>query len=443
MGQEDLIQVYVDTLQLNTVLYAADSIISAPDSFLLGEMQTPYGTLKAEILTQLACPIGFQYPETATADSLVLYLTYSSWIGDSLSPMEIRAWYLDRGSLEYESSYGSNIDISQYASTSDSTYLLDNPCFVTPSRMQMSNGQYIISLPLRKEFCDRFFSYRKFISQEDFDRFVSGLYISTDFGASTILNVRSVELGMFYTFTYSKAGRDTLVHDVKGFYANSEVRQLNRIAYLENQTSVPLIDRFSHYSDSNFVIAPAGIYTQVNVPIGALVDTIYSHVDPLYHRAYVNLAQMNIEVLNVYRGASADIQSKDWAQPARYMMLVKKDVYENGFFRDNAIEMDTAAIVSTLGSATDSVGAVHYYYSYDMSAILTRELRKDLSETSDTIKMLLVPVDVATSTSSGGSTSATSISESQEVSTTIIRSASISGASHSDPLEMQVVYSRF
>ena len=44
-----------------------------------------------------------------------------------------------------------------------------------------------------------------------------------------MLNISDIALGVYFRFGYNKAGRDTVVHDFKAFYANSEVRTVNHL----------------------------------------------------------------------------------------------------------------------------------------------------------------------------------------------------------------------
>ena len=71
------IRVMSDTFALTSYLDTSNvAICLTPDSFLLGECDTHFGTIEANILTQLACPEGFVYPGdgTAVVDSICLYL---------------------------------------------------------------------------------------------------------------------------------------------------------------------------------------------------------------------------------------------------------------------------------------------------------------------------------------------------------------------------------
>lgn len=60
LDEGDAIVVKADTFSLNSGIIECRHIISSPDSFLLGEIETKYGVLRADVLTQLACPVGYQ-----------------------------------------------------------------------------------------------------------------------------------------------------------------------------------------------------------------------------------------------------------------------------------------------------------------------------------------------------------------------------------------------
>ena len=151
-------------------------------------------------------------------------------------------------------------------------------------------------------------------------------------------------------------------------------------------------------------------------------------------RAYVNLAELRVDVLNVFSGGSADITPDDWLQPSSYMLLIKEGSEER-FFRKKELPSDTVAILSSLNTGVDSEGNTVYYYSYDMSTLLTNQLRQQSNP--DTLQMLLVPVTVETSSSS--SSTITAVKQSQTLSATQVRSAQ----NTESPMTMKVVYSGF
>ena len=74
LDEGDAIIVKADTFPILSAIDSCDAIISQADSFLLGEIETDYGLLRASILTQLACPEGYHYPANAEVDSVCLFM---------------------------------------------------------------------------------------------------------------------------------------------------------------------------------------------------------------------------------------------------------------------------------------------------------------------------------------------------------------------------------
>lgn len=448
LGDADVIIVKADTFAISSGITECHHIIASPDSFLIGEIETGYGVLKADILTQFACPLGYKFPDNATVDSVCLFLYYRSWVGDESSPLAINVYEIDRKVLEYAPvrPYQTDLDILDYCSLDDSTLLLYNERLIvasekTDSVYSSTEGVYLpmVRCKLSSAFAQRFFRMRQYDDQNEFNDFFRGLYITSDFGSSTILHIADMCLGVYYHFDYRKSGsdKDTTIYDMKGFYANSEVRQLNRFEYLDKQELIQRLEKDS--STLNYIVAPAGIYTRMSLPMKQMQEVIKSQL--IYRdtvkRAYINQAELRVDVLNIYDGSQTDIQPNDWLQPAQYMLLIKEGSEER-FFTKKELPADTVAILSSLVSGVDSEGNAIYYYTYDLSTLLTNQLR--MSNAQDTLNMLLVPVSVETSSATSSNTSAlVSVKQSQTISATKIRSAK----NIENPMTLKVVYSGF
>ena len=105
LDPEDQIIVMADTFDIQSAIFSSEAITCQADSFLLGEMESKYGVLRASILTQLACPEGYHYPEGFVVDSICLFLYYASWEGDANSPLAINAYMLDKQTFSYSNRY--------------------------------------------------------------------------------------------------------------------------------------------------------------------------------------------------------------------------------------------------------------------------------------------------------------------------------------------------
>jgi hypothetical protein len=99
LDDRDSIVVFADTFELASRIDTSSAIVSRPDSTLLGEIETSYGTMRAQVLTQLTCPEGYAYPSNAVVDSISLFFNYVSWTGDGNAPLSINVYELDGQSL--------------------------------------------------------------------------------------------------------------------------------------------------------------------------------------------------------------------------------------------------------------------------------------------------------------------------------------------------------
>lgn len=452
--QTTIINAYADTFLVTSHLIQPKGIITSPDSFLLGEVETSYGTMHAEIFTQMACPLGYSFPANAEVDSIEVYLYYDSWVGDGDAPLELEIREMDRGAIYYWQRYQSNFAIEDFCSMEDSTLITETNRIVVASRptdsiYQSSTGKYMPYLRFRTtpQFAARFGTIRSFPSQDLFNQQFRGLFIRSVFGSSTVLNVSDIGMAVFYHFTYDRVGVETRVDDSKMFYSNTEVRQINHIEYRD-------ADRmFSHLSADtlrNYVISPAGMYTGLHIPVQSIAKVIFDSINQSsFSRPYINKARVMVHVENVYSGSAAASNRDLWEQPAPQMLLIDS-AHLNQFFVQRNLTSDTTAILSSLSSGLDAQGETFYYYSFDLSTILMNQLRRRdthdfyfdpvaLNSLPDTINMVLVPVTASSTTSSSsGSTSLLGIDEQQTISTTII-----SASRATNPMRLELVYSGF
>jgi hypothetical protein len=444
---EDDIRVLSDTFAVASQIDTCVAISLTPDSFLLGECETHFGTIKADILTQLACPEGFSYPHNVVngekdyslleVDSVCLYLYYDNWYGDGNSPLGIAVYEMDLQSLQENASYPNNIKLLDYCSMADSTRILHDSKIIIPtipadSSYSSLTESYVptIRIKLSDEFAQRFIRIKDFSTQQAFNKLFKGLYLCTDFGGSNVLYIRDITMTVFYHFTMSRPQMsDTVIHDTRAFYANEEVRQVNRYTYPKRQS---ILDTYRGVKDTNYIVSPANIYTELTVRMDSIYNRIDNQLgDTAAYRVYVNKADLTVDVL--YSDSVTGRPRDSWDKPASYMMLIQKDKMD-AFFSENKTPSDSFAIVAPLSATQDTLDNVYYHYSYNLSKMLTRHIRSE--QKADELTFVLVPVAVSTNSSSG---SVESIKPLQTISATCIRSANNSET----PLDIEVVYAGF
>ena len=446
LDKGDQIRVKADTFSVSSALKKSTSISLSPDSFLLGECDTHYGTIKADLLTQMVCPVGYEYPDTImiagqpfatnpTVDSMCLYLYYENWYGDGMSPLGITVHEMDRATLDYDTRYPNDTSLASFCSLDDSTRISEQMRIVYAQQptdsAYISDSYYIpcIRVKLSDEFAQRFFAIKDFSSQEAFNEAFKGLYISTAFGGSTVLYVKEISMAVFYHFSYPRAeNADSVVNDIKMFYVNSEVRQINRYMYPDRDDVLNTLQQ----SDMNYVISPANIYTRLSVDVDSVFNRITQQLgESDDYRVYMNRANLTVDVL--YEEPSSERPRDQWDLPASYMLLMIEDKMER-FFAKNELPSDTTAILASLSTSVDSLSNVSYYYSYDLSGLFTHLLRQN--QRPDKLNFMLVPVSVKTESSS---TSILSVKPMQTISATHIRSAEDSAY----PMDIEMLYSGF
>ncbi len=442
MQGEDGVVVRADTLRnIGSGVVAAQPVYMAPDSGLLGECRSQdYGTLKADILTQFACPEGWVYPDSSEVDSVCLYIYYRSYYGDGSAPMGLNAYWLDRERLSYDSTYESSVDVSRFTSLSRSVLNgteVISPAHPTDSIYSSSLGQAMpfIRMRLNEQTAKQLFAIRDFSSQKKFNEQFPGLYITSTYGSSSALYIYSLCLTIHYHFTYESQGMTKTMQDSKVLYSNAEVKRVYHYDYADREQ---VLARLEQDTAHNYILSPANIYARLAIPTTAIVERILDGVQS--RTPYINLARLRVDVMN---GGSTGAQSDNWAQPASEMLLLKEGAYDD-LFRRNILPTDTNALLSSLTKEYNTDSARYdYYYSFDLSTLFTALLRENrersvTSAESDTMYMLLVPVDAEYTTSSS-TTYLSGLKLKQSVSATCIRSSQNSAS----PMDVDVVYSGF
>lgn len=439
LNDSDQIRVKSDTFAIVSKLDSCHAIQFAPDSFLLGECDTHFGTIRTDLLTQLACPEGFEYPnaDMAEVDSICLYLYYSQWYGDGNAPLGITVHEMNKATLQSNAIYNSSISATDYCTIDNQSRIISASHIVVPSvrtdsAYSTEQERYVscIRMRLSDAFAERFFAIRDFSSQEAFNEQFKGIYITTDFGASSVLYITDLTMSVHYHTVLSRPGvEDSIVYDTKSFYANEEVRQVNRYDYPDRDFT---LGYYSAHTDTNYIVSPANIYTRLTVNMNDIYNRIEEQLgDPESYRVYVNRANITLDVL--YTDSTSGRPRDLWDLPAAYMMLIKEGNY-NKFFSNNELPSDTSAIIAPLTAVADSLNNITYSYTYDLSTLLTQQLRA--ADKVDKIDFMLVPVAVTTTSSSGA---INSVRQLQTISATRIRSAK----NPINPMDIELVYAGF
>lgn len=425
----DKIVVDTATVNLSSENFIVPFMYSRPDSLLLGTfVDEKYGTTYADILTQVQPPLDFSYPAGSVADSAKLIMYYYSWFGDSYSPMVVNIFEMNKGkTFGYSSLYQSNIDVDEYT---DQSVKIGSRIFTAKDAVVIRPDTTTLEFPLTDSFVKRFSPVLKSkytdANDADFQKFFNGMYITTNFGSASMLYLRTVVLKYFFHYSYQRKTVDGLsdstvvVNSYVNYPANREVRQINRFQHPDVNS---IKQSFDATPEINLVSSPANIYTKVTLPFSKLKSKTVVKGKTLL----INRAVLKVDV--------SSIDSATLAQPlVKSLLLIKESEYDD-FFKYRKLPTDSTAILSSISYETDSeTSEIHYYYSFNLAPLITRELKKT-TDSPENIKFVIVPVSLQYD----GNSSVIQVKHQNLMSAVQI----CSGTNKKRPMKLNVVYSGF
>ncbi len=439
MPEDDSITVCVDTFHLQTSDFFVDSIFLQNDTFLLGEIYNQrFGTTKADLFFQVAPPVNYRFPTTnsdsirdAQPDSLVLYMYYYTWDGAKNSPLEFCLYEIDKKTIDYTGVYYSNLKVDDYTTVSDANLIgkkvMTSIDFSQPDSI-LEDSTYVpyIKYTLEKKYAEQFFNLdpSAYASVEAFQNEFKGFYITTDYGSSTMLHLSQIDMRLYYHYTRiyaidNEVNTDTVTTWVN-YSANNEVRQLNRIEHT-NRTDV--IANLSTIDSLNFLKSPAGIYTNVAIPVGKMLSTIESKIGDKH--LSINNATLDLEIVKDESAAM------NLAKP-EYLLLLRRELLAD-YFLDKGLptSIDSTAVIGYLDDETDC-------YSFDLAYLLNVYLnqKKETITEDKVLDMVVLPIDAISSSSEGYITSVSSLFKLSGI-------AVRSGTNTFSPMRIKLRYSGF
>lgn len=389
--ESDKITVFQDSIRFKASTVQLDSIYARTVNGLLGELYDPlYGNLKSDYICQFYCPEGFKFKHTpidGRIDSMIYQITYSSWVGDSLAPMQVQIYQVTK---PLQKDYYTNIDPADFCDMQTSlgakTYTAydtsipdwqreiddtSDPDYYVPHvhvRMPQSLGQHIYDETLNNP--------ASFETQEAFNNFFPGLYVTTTYGTGNILDVRSSSMLIYYRYngTSSETGNDTIYTTIERFNTTQEVIQLNN---LRNGNLEQLLDPDAEYA---YMKTPAGVCIKLEVSGEQLKDIIGDHI--------VNNLPFSL----------TPMPQEDWdfafARPSSLLLLPEDSV--KSFFESGKLSDSRTSFLGTY-SSSDNV-----YNFGNISRLMETHITENPDED---LRILIFPVENVTQSSSYHGTS--------------------------------------
>lgn len=430
--ENDRVFVGTDTLYLSSKTVQVDSVYSKTKYPILGEYIDPlFGTIQSDYIGEFYYPETMEFKKDAKIDSVRLTVSYTSMIGDSLAPMQLAVYSVNK-ELPKGNRY-TNFAPEAFADMSKplgvKTFTGKNNTYRTETYYSGTSTEeikvYEINTPIPNEIGQLFLDeYKKpnhgaLKDTETFRDLFPGLYVTTNFGSSTILNVNLTSLVVHYNYLDEKGSSektDTTRTTEWRLNITPEVTQINRVSNKNDQILQP-------NNEGTFVKSPAGVNTEITIPISGISGQLSSSA--------LNQARFVVHAI-----PNPDKDERIKLSPPENLLLVHTDSIKT-FFEEGRLPNNVTSFIASYStsSQTYSFGNISALVNY-----YNKEHQKDNSISLDQ-SFQLIPVDVSYSTTgqsiySSGSTVATAVYNQMKPSATML-------SNEKDKLRLEIIYSSF
>ena len=441
----DNINISNSAFNVTTKSIVADSVLSRNNTGLIGKMKDPEtgNYVKGDYMTQLGVLPTFSVDTldikkanngSIEADSCYLLVSYNASYGDTIAPMKVTAYEMTepmREDQEYYSNYDAfkNGWVNENNPHWSSNYNLSNTSDVKNFKIYLNKeykkdgktyknyGSYI--LQTYAEHPKYFKTNFKFLHNV-----CPGFYIKNVGGTGNMAKIWNTELIFYWKKTIkAKDGvTDSTGIGYNRFDGTEEVLQLNKI---ENDTEN--LKKLARQEDWTYLKSPAGIFTEVTLPID---DIMKGHEKDTLNTATISFPRLN----------NADEDNPyNFATPSTILM-VQKDSLQSFFEKSKLADNRTSYTASY-----SSTGTYKNAYTFQNIANLVSAMYKNKGKGENWNKVVLVPVNVITTTQ-GYTTVISKINHDMSLASTRLKRGVIttdSNGKETSPIQIKVIYSKF
>lgn len=396
----DNINISNSAFNVTTKSIVADSVLSRNNTGLIGKMKDPEtgNYVKGDYMTQLSVLPTFSvdtldYIKQANkgsieADSCYLLVSYNASYGDTIAPMKVTAYEMTKPMAE-DKEYYSNYDAFEKGWVNEnnqhwsSNYNLSNTSDVKNFKIYLNKeykkdgktyknyGSYIMQT--YAEHPEYFKTNFKFLHNV-----CPGFYIKNVGGTGNMAKIWNTEL-IFYWTRHKTINKDSTAVSIgyNRFDGTEEVLQLNKI---ENDTENLKKLASKDQEKCTYLKSPAGIFTEVTLPIE---DIMKGHEKDTLNTATISFPRLNnVDEDNPY----------NFATPSTILM-VQKDSLQSFFEKSKLADSRTSYTASY-----SSTGTYKNAYTFQNIANLVSAMYKNKGKGENWNKVVLVPVNVITTT---------------------------------------------
>ncbi|MEE0651571.1 MAG: DUF4270 domain-containing protein [Segatella copri] len=396
----DNINISNSAFNVTTKSIVADSVLSRNNTGLIGKMKDPEtgNYVKGDYMTQLSVLPTFSvdtldYIKQANkgsieADSCYLLVSYNASYGDTIAPMKVTAYEMTKPMAE-DKEYYSNYDAFEKGWVNEnnqhwsSNYNLSNTSDVKNFKIYLNKkytkdgktyknyGSYIMQT--YAEHPEYFKTNYKFLHNV-----CPGFYIKNVGGTGNMAKIWNTEL-IFYWTRHKTINKDSTAVSIgyNRFDGTEEVLQLNKI---ENDTENLKKLASKDQEKCTYLKSPAGIFTEVTLPIE---DIMRGHEKDTLNTATISFPRLNND---------NEDNPYNFATPSTILM-VQKDSLQSFFEKSKLADNRTSYTASY-----SSTGTYKNAYTFQNIANLVSAMYKNKGKGENWNKVVLVPVNVITTT---------------------------------------------
>ena len=396
----DNINISDSAFNVTTKSIVAGAVLSRNNTGLIGKMKDPEtgNYVKGDYMTQLSVLPTFSvdtldYIKQANggsieADSCYLLVSYNASYGDTIAPMKVTAYEMTKPMSE-DQEYYSDYDafkaeagwVSENNQHWSSNYNLSNTSDVKNFKIYLNKeykkggktyknyGSYIMQT--YAEHPEYFKTNYKFLHNV-----CPGFFIKNVGGTGNMAKIWNTEL-IFYWTRHKTINKDSTAVGIgyNRFDGTEEVLQLNMI-----QNDKESMKQLASQKNWTYLKSPAGIFTEVTLPID---DIMKGHEKDTLNTATISFPRLNNE---------NEDNPYNFATPSTILM-VQKDSLKSFFEKSKLADSRTSYTASY-----SSTGTYKNAYTFQNIANLVSAMYKNKGKGENWDKVVLVPVNVITTT---------------------------------------------
>ncbi len=450
----DGLDVSAQTFSVASRSMVADSVLSRNITGYLGKVRDPEtgAYITGDFMAQFNSMEGFAFPVkdslvvsgadgnrqlgVVKADSCDILLFYSSLYGDSTQLMKLTAYEMEKPMNENRTYYSNfspadNGYLRQEGIKADKVYSLIDYNLAQSTR-DTTNFTPYVTVKLNGPYTDKngrtWESYGTYIMQMYYDHpdyfknaytfrnnVVPGFFFKHQNGVGNMAYVSQSVLNVYFTHTQD----DSIHHSIAQFWGTEEVLQTSTISN-DRQT----MDRLAADTTCTYLKTPAGIFTELTLPVERIMD---GHENDSIMSAKVVLQRLNNKTASDYA----------FSVPEKILMIPADSLYS--FFENNSIYNNKTSYVASWAYNAAKNSFDNSYTFNNIAGMVTAMYLSDRTSPNWN-KVVLVPVNVSSTSTSSGSTTVVKVTNDMSLTSTRL----VRGTTADDsPIKINVIYSHF